>query len=77
MKGGDHMIMTVRQLIDSLKDYPEDAQIVLASDPEGNNYHTADGVLDKYIMFEEGTDKVITAVVLFPEHGSQYEPITQ
>lgn len=71
------MIMTVRQLIDTLKDYPEDAQVVLASDPEGNNYHPADAVLDKYTMIETGTEAIVKAVVLFPEHDTQYEPITQ
>ena len=52
--------MKVKELIKELKTIPEDYEVVLSSDEEGNNYST----FDRYVEYSEQK-----RVVLFPSHN--------
>lgn len=46
--------MTVLELIEELKNYPDDLEVILQRDPEGNGYAPLSGAEDaKQIEYEE------------------------
>jgi hypothetical protein len=74
---------TVKQWIHMLKELPQDAVVIVSSDPEGNSYSPlSNGIANAYwnIQINELIDEdeedfeellpeeKIKAVVLFPEH---------
>lgn len=55
--------MTVKQLIDQLKTFPENRRIILSTDAEGNGYAELDDI--------EDTDE--TRVTFYPKHEMTQE----
>lgn len=52
--------ITVKELIKQLQDYPEDAEVFMSSDTEGNGYSTIGGESFDYGALDK-------AVIIYPE----------
>ena len=67
--------LTVGELVDLLKDLDRDLPVILAVDPEGNDYWRAQNVDSAMAAFGDGIEihatreEVDTAMVMEPSHG--------
>ena len=64
--------MTVKELIKELKDYPQDALVVMSTDEEGNGHSPLDALNEEvYVADPDGRGQVYVARTLTPELKEQ------
>lgn len=56
--------MKIKELIKKLSKMDGDKQIILSSDPEGNNYSPLNSILEEKI--EEYTEEYKNCIILYP-----------
>jgi hypothetical protein len=64
--------MTVKELINELKDYPQDALVVMSTDEEGNGHSPLDALNEEvYVADSDGRGQAYVARNLTPELKEQ------